>query len=72
MNKHQSNVGMIVTNLDDLASGRQDNTVIYTVNEKRIANLTDHIPLLPFKLQPMIVLNLPGFYESWFRQLLML
>lgn len=72
MNKHQSNVGMIVTNLDDLAAGRPDNTVVYTVNEKRIANLTDHIPLLPFKKQAMIVLNLPGFYESWFRQLLML
>jgi hypothetical protein len=72
MNKHQSNVGMIVTNLDDLAAGRPDNTVVYTVNEKRITNLTDHIPLLPFKKQAMIVLNLPGFYESWFRQLLML
>lgn len=70
MNKHQSNAGMIVTHLEALAEGKADNTTIYTVNDKKTANLTDHIPLQPFKIHPMILSNLPGFFESWFRQIL--
>lgn len=71
MNKHQSNAGMIATNLEALAAGERENTLIYTVNDKKVANLTDHIPLQPFQVHPMILSNLPGFYESWFRQILM-
>lgn len=72
MNKSQSNAGMIATCLEDLARGGKENTFIHTINEKRTANLSDHIPLQPFRVNPMIIHNLPGFYGSWFRQILTL
>jgi hypothetical protein len=72
MNKSQSNAGMIATCLEDLARGEKDNTFIHTINDKRTADLGDHIPLQPFRVNPMIIHNLPGFYGSWFRQILTL
>lgn len=68
--KSQAQPGIVLTDLDALCEGDPLNTLVHTINEQSRVDLRAHIPLVPGVKNSMILYNLPGFFQSWFRQLL--
>lgn len=68
--KSQAQPGIVLTDLDALCDGVKENTLVHTINEQSRVDLRAHIPLVPGMMNSMILYNLPGFFQSWFRQIL--
>ena len=72
LNQSQQTVAVFVTDLGALWDGESENTTIYTTHSQERASLLKHVPLKTDEINPMVISNLAGFYESWFRQLYLL
>lgn len=72
LNQSQQTVAVFVTDLQDLWTAQPENTTIYTTQSQERASLLKHVPLKTDEINPMVISNLAGFYESWFRQLYLL